>query len=99
MYYDPLHLGQPAFLDTISGNYIPFFLIPNLTIQEQFAPLIGFDVTTNDQTALRFEYAQSRQLSLSLYDYQLSEVRSSSVTFGGTYRRHGVTMPFKLPFG
>jgi len=98
LYYDPLHLGQPAFLDTVSGNYIPFFLIPNLTIQEQFAPLIGFDITTTDQTAIRFEYAKSRQLSLSLYDYQLSEVRSSSVTFGGTYRRKGVNMPFKLPF-
>jgi cell surface protein SprA len=98
LYYDPLHLGQPAFLDTVSGNYIPFYLIPNLTIQEQFAPLIGFDITTTDQTSLRFEYAKSRQLSLSLYDYQLSEVRSSSVTFGGTYRRKGVDMPFKLPF-
>ncbi len=98
LYYDPLHLGQPAFIDPVSHNYIPFFLIPNLTIQEQFAPLIGFDVTTTDQTALRFEYAKSRQLSLSLYDYQLSEVRSSSITFGGTYRRKGVNMPFKLPF-
>ncbi|MEP6465760.1 MAG: cell surface protein SprA [Parafilimonas sp.] len=98
LYYDPLHLGQPAFLDTISGNYIPFFLIPNLTIQEQFAPLIGIDITTNDQTAIRFEYAKSRELSLSLYDYQLSEVRSNSVTFGGTYRKKGANMPFKLPF-
>ncbi|MBV9961989.1 MAG: cell surface protein SprA [Parafilimonas sp.] len=98
LYYDPLHLGQPAFIDTVSGNYIPFFLIPNLTIQEQFAPLIGFDITTTDQTAFRFEYAKSRQLSLSLYDYQLSEVRSNSVTFGGTYRKKGANMPFKLPF-
>jgi cell surface protein SprA len=97
LYYDPLHLGQPAFIDQ-SGNYIPFFLIPNLTIQEQFAPLIGIDVTTTDQTAVRFEYAKSRQLSLSLYDYQLSEVRSNSITFGGTYRKKGATMPFKLPF-
>jgi cell surface protein SprA len=98
LYYDPLHLGQPAFLDTISGNYIPFFLIPNLTIQEQFAPLIGFDITTNSQTSLRFEYAKSRQLSLSLYDYQLSEVNSSAFTFGGSYRKKGVNLPFKIPF-
>lgn len=98
LYYDPLHLGQPAFKDTVSGNYIPYFLIPNLTIQEQFAPLIGFDITTNEQTSLRFEYAKSRTLSLSLYDYQLSEVNSSSFSFGGTFRQKGVNMPFKLPF-
>ena len=98
LYFDPLHLGQPAFIDPTSHNYVPFFLIPNLTIQEQFAPLIGFDITTKNQTALRFEYAKSRQLSLSLYDYQLSEVRSSSITFGGSFRKHGVNMPFKIPF-
>ena len=98
LYYDPLHLGQPAFKDPVSGNYIPFFLIPNLTIQEQFAPLIGFDITTNNQASFRFEYAKSRILSLSLYDYQLSEVSSSGFTFGGTYRQKGAGMPFKLPF-
>jgi cell surface protein SprA len=97
-YFDPFHIGQPAFIDPVSGNFVPFFLIPNLTIQEQFAPLIGFDITTKNQTALRFEYAKSRQLSLSLYDYQLSEVRSSSITFGGSFRKHGVNMPFKIPF-
>jgi cell surface protein SprA len=33
-----------------------------------------------------------------LYDYQLSEVRSSSFSFGGTYRKKGVALPFKIPF-
>ncbi len=98
LYQDPFHLAQPYFRDTVSHNYIPFYLIPNLTIQEQFAPLIGFDITTTNQTAVRFEYAKSRQLSLSLYDYQLSEVRSSSITFGGSFRKHGVNIPFKIPF-
>jgi cell surface protein SprA len=98
LFQDPFHLGVPAFRDTISGNYIPFFLVPNLTIQEQFAPLLGIDVTTNTQTNLRFEYQKSRQLSLSLIDYQLSEVRSTQWTFGGSYRQKGVHLPFKFPF-
>ena len=54
LYYDPFHYGAPAFIDTISGNYVPFYLVPNLTIQEQFAPLFGIDVTTTNQTSLRF---------------------------------------------
>jgi cell surface protein SprA len=97
-YYDPLHLGAPAFIDTISGNYVPFFLVPNLTIQEQFAPLIGIDVTTTKQMNLHFEYKKGRQLSLSLIDYQLSEVRSTGWTFGGSFRKKGVNLPFRLPF-
>jgi len=98
LYTDPYHYGAPSFLDTVSGNYIPFFLVPNLTIQEQFAPLFGIDVTTSSQTNLRFEYKKSRQLSLSLIDYQLAEVKSTEWTFGGSYRQRGVKLPFKVPF-
>lgn len=97
-YYDPLHLGAPAFVDTVSGNYVPFFLVPNITIQEAFEPLIGVDVTTTSQASFRFEYKKSRQLSLSLVNYQLSEVRSTGWSFGATYRKKGVNLPFKLPF-
>ncbi len=97
-YYDPLHLGSPAFVDSVSGNYVPYFLVPNITIQEQFQPLIGFDVTTKNQASFRFQYVKSRQLSLSLVDYQLSEVRSTGWTFGASYNKKGLNLPFKLPF-
>ncbi len=98
LFYDPFHYGAPAFIDTISGNYVPFFLIPNLTIQEAFAPLIGIDVTTTNQTNVHFEYKKSRQLSLSLIDFQLSEVRSTEWSFGGSFRKRGIVLPFRIPF-
>lgn len=98
LYYDPFNVGAPQFIDTISGNYVPFFLVPNITIQEQFEPLIGFDLTTANQTSFRFEFKKSRQLSLSLVDYQLSEVRSTGWTFGGSIRSKNVNLPIKLPF-
>ncbi len=98
LYADPFHYSVPYFRDTVSGNYIPFFLIPNLTIQEQFAPLIGIDVTTTSQANLRFQFNKSRTLSLSLLDYQLSEQRSTEWIFGGSFRKKGVNLPFRLPF-
>ena len=98
LFTDRFHYGAPSFLDTISGNYIPFFLVPNLTIQEQFAPLFGIDVTTTTQTNFRFEFKKSRTLSLSLLDFQLSEVRSTEWTFGGSFRQKGIKLPFKFPF-
>jgi cell surface protein SprA len=97
-FQDPFALGYPSFQDTVSGNYIPYFLVPNITIQEQFSPLIGVDVTTNSQMNVRAEYKKSRQLSLSLIDYQLSEVNSTEWTFGFSWRRRGFALPFKLPF-
>lgn len=97
LYQDPFRLGGPSFIDTISGNYIPFFLVPNITVQERFEPLIGFDITTINQLNLRFSYSKSRQLSLSLIDYQLSESRSTEWTFGFNWRKKGVNLPFKIP--
>ena len=97
LYHDPLHLGTPGFIDTISGNFIPYFLVPNITIQEEFSPLIGVDLTTVNQTNIQFSYKKSRQLSLSLLDYQLSEVKSTEFDFGATIRKKGVNLPFKIP--
>ena len=97
LYRDPFRLGAPAFIDTVSGNYIPYFLVPNITMQEQFVPLIGVEVTTNKKLTLKFEYKKSRTLSMSLIDYQLSESRSTEWTFGGAWRKRGVNLPFKIP--
>jgi cell surface protein SprA len=98
LYQDPLLLGQPGFIDTISGNFIPYFLIPNISITEAFAPLIDLDMTLTNQVTGRFEYKKSRQLSLSLVDFQLSESRSTEFVIGGGWRKRGFKLPFKVPF-
>lgn len=97
LYQDPFRFSAPGFIDTVSGNYIPYFLVPNITMKEAFEPLIGIDVTTVDQLSVNFKYSKSRQLSLSLIDYQLSESRSTEWVFGAGFRKKGITLPFKLP--
>ncbi len=98
LYTDSFSYLAPSFRDTISGNYIPYFLVPNVTIQESFGPLFGFDFTTVSQITGSFQYKKSRQLSLSLVDYQLSEVNSTEWTFGASWRKKGFSLPFKVPF-
>jgi cell surface protein SprA len=99
-YRDVSQYGYPSFIDTTGGshNYIPYFLVPNITIDEHFSPLLGVDMTFTNQLSLKFGYAKQRQLSLSLIDYQLSEVRSTEITFGGGFRKRGLKLPFKVPF-
>ncbi len=96
MYYDPLILGYPAFRDTVSGNYVPYFLVPNLTITEQFVPLLEADMTFTNSLNIRIGFRRSRTLSLSLIDYQLSEMRSSEITIGGGYRVRGLPLPIRI---
>ena len=90
-------LGAPSFLDPVSGNYVPYFLIPNVTISERMEPLIGLNVTTISQWSIRFEYKKSRLLALSLVDYQLSENNSTEWVVGTSFRKRGLKLPFRVP--
>ena len=98
LFTDPFRIGYPSFRDTLTGNFIPYFLVPNITIQEAFDPLIEIEMTFTNQLTTRFEYKKSRTLSLSLIDYQLAENRSTEVTFGFNWRQKGVPLIKKLPF-
>lgn len=89
LFEDPFRVNYPGFIDTLTGNFIPYFLVPNISISEQFAPLIDFDLQFTNQLTTRFEFKKSRQLSLSLIDFQLSEARSTEFTIGAGYRKRG----------
>jgi cell surface protein SprA len=99
LYQDVSRFGYPSFYDTLSKNFIPYFLVPNISIGEQFSPLLGVDMMFTNQMQFKIEYSKTRQLSLSLIDFQLSEVRSTEFSIGAGYRKRGLSMPFniKLP--
>jgi cell surface protein SprA len=97
LYQDVSRFGYPSFYDAESKAFIPFFLVPNISIQEQFSPLIGFDMQFTNKLDAKFEYAKSRTLSLSLYDYQISEQRSTEFTVGAGYRKKGLFKNIRLP--
>jgi cell surface protein SprA len=99
LFADPLRIGYPFFRDTLTGNYVPYFLVPNITIQEAFDPLIEIDVTFTNQLSTRFEFSKRRQLSLSLIDYQLAENRSTEVIFGLNWRQKGIPIIKNIKFG
>jgi cell surface protein SprA len=99
LFMDPFHAGYPYFIDTATGNYVPFFLIPNITISEAFKPLIAVEMTFTNQLTTNFEYRKSRDLSLSLIDYQLAENRSTEYTLGINWRKRNVPILRNIQIG
>lgn len=95
-FQDFLGVGFPSFIDSNSNNYIPFFQVPNMTITEQFGPLLGFDVAFKNSLTVRIQFNKQRQLSMSMLDYQVSETKSSEIVLGGGYRFNGLTLPFSV---
>lgn len=96
MYQDVFALGHPSFLDSTSGNFVPFFQVPNITITEQFSPLIGIDAALKNGMTATFKYNKSRTTSLSMIDYQISETRSTEFVIGAGYRIKGLRLPFEI---
>ncbi len=92
MYNDAFGLGYPSFIDSITGNYVPYFFVPNMTINENFGPVIGIDATLQNSLNIHFDYKKSRTLSMSLVDFQLSETNSSEISIGGGIRLKNVTI-------
>lgn len=95
-YTDVYDLGYPSFLDSNSGNFVPFFQVPNITISEAFSPLLGIDASLKNGVSARFEYRKSRMASLSLIDYQVAETKSQEYIFGLGFRVRGITLPFEI---
>jgi len=99
LFADPFRVGYPSFRDTLTGNFIPYFLVPNITIQESFDPLIEIDITFTNQLTTGFQIKKSRTLSLSLIDYQLAENRSTEVTFNFNWRKKGIPLIKNIKIG
>ncbi len=80
-------------------NYYSTYEIPDLVINEQFAPLIGVDMRFKNDLTARFNWNKSRNLAMSFTDYQLSETNSEEYTIGIGYRVKGFKLPFKFSVG
>jgi len=95
-YQDIFSVGFPSFIDSNSGNYVPFYQVPSITIVEQLNPFIGIDAQFTNNLTTKFEFRKSRSVSLSMIDYQVAETRSTEYVIGLGYRIRGLKLPFTV---
>ena len=99
--------GRPTATDASEfANFIPQRQINTVSISEQMAPLVGFDMTLKtkgkNDPQIRVEFARDRMISLGLANYQITETKGNSIILGLGYRFTEVPNPFyrkrgKLP--
>ena len=95
-YQDIYSVGFPSFLDSTSGNFVPFYQVPNVTISEQLNPMFGIDAAFKNNLSARFDLRKTRTVALSMIDYQVSETKSTEYVIGLGYRIRGLVLPFDL---
>lgn len=83
------------FGDNFDGQYKPVYVITQVLISEQFAPLIGVNVRTKSRLTARAEYKTKRDLALNISNAQITELNSKDVAFEIGYTKNNLKLPFK----
>ncbi len=79
-----------------NNDFLPQYQFTSVTIFEQFVPLIGFDMRFKNSVTANVEYRQSRALSLSLLNSQLTQQNLNALVLGFGYRDKNFRFPFGL---
>ena len=80
--------GDLGFIVTTDGTQSPssMYNIPTVSIQESFSPLIGMDVTLQNNMTITLKYNTTRNLNLSMTSVQLNESRTKDWVVGLGYK-------------
>ncbi len=78
-----------------NNDFLPYYQFSEVTIFEEFTPLIGFDARFKNSMTATFEYRKSRALNLSVLNSQLAQQNENVLVFGFGYH----TKSFRFPFG
>jgi len=80
--------GLGFITDATTNNLVPssMYNISQVSINESFSPLLGIDVTMQNNLTAKLEYRTTRVLSLSMTSIQLNEALSKDWVIGMGYR-------------
>ena len=80
--------GELGYVQAADGSYTPssMYNISTVSINESFSPLLGLDVTFNNNLTVKAEYKTTRQLNLSMTSVQINESRSNDWVLGFGYK-------------
>jgi cell surface protein SprA len=85
----------PPTIANDNGELIPVFLFGQVTLQEEFSPLIGINFRTKKQLTARLDYKIQRNLALNINNAQITEVRNRDVSLEVGYTKSKLRLPFK----
>jgi cell surface protein SprA len=97
------YLNGDPFERDIAGNFITDRQMMTVALTEQFSPLIGLDATWKIKNRgkeagliTKAEFKKDRNVSLSLANNQITEIRGIELVIGSGYKFNDVPLPFKI---
>src|SRR5690606_9085809 len=78
-----------------NGEPVPVYVISQVLISEQFAPLVGISLRTKSRVIANLQYRTKRDLALNISNAQVSELNSKDISFELGYTKNNMKLPFK----
>jgi cell surface protein SprA len=79
----------------VDSKLQPVYVISQVLISEQFAPLIGVNVRTKNRITANLQYKTKRDLSLNISNAQITELSSKDMSFELGFTKNNMKLPFK----
>ena len=82
------YMGDLGYVQAADGSLTPSsrYNISTVSINESFSPLLGIDMTLNNNMTFKVEYKTSRVLNLSMTSVQINESKSNDWVIGFGYK-------------
>jgi cell surface protein SprA len=95
MSYNPDYGDLQVIRDALN-NFIPYIEVGQIAITEAMNPLIGVDVTMKNSLQFKAEWRKTRTVTLSLANFQVTEVANNELIFGAGYRFKDLKIMFNF---
>ncbi|MCC3159945.1 cell surface protein SprA [Hymenobacter sp. 15J16-1T3B] len=78
------------------NQYIPYYIINQVTVSERLAPLVGVNFQTLEKINGSVDYGLDRMLALNTTNAQITELRNKTLTIGFGYTTNRFRIPFRI---
>lgn len=85
----------PRSYENEQGVVSPVYVIGQVTMTEQFSPLIGINVRTKSKLTAKVEYKRERSVSLNLSNVQIQELQNKDWVLDVGYSKTNMKLPFR----
>ncbi|MDB5270391.1 MAG: cell surface protein SprA, partial [Hymenobacter sp.] len=79
-----------------SNQYLPYYVVGQVSIVETLAPLIGVNFQTVNKVTGRIEYRTNRTVALNITNAQVTELSTKEFVIGFGYATNSLKLPFKV---
>ena len=87
---------QVPYVPNATGQYVPYYVIGQVSIIESLAPFLGVNFQTVNNVTGRVQYSTSRAVALNTTNAQVTEIHTNELVISLGYAALGLKLPFRV---